>query len=37
MIEPDQSTEPPSSKKKESEKPSSVDAEDQKEPGKQYS
>lgn len=34
VIEPDQSTEPPSSKIKEPEKPSSVEAEDQKEPGK---
>ncbi|XP_065552014.1 endoplasmic reticulum mannosyl-oligosaccharide 1,2-alpha-mannosidase isoform X2 [Lathamus discolor] len=32
VIEPDQSTEPPSSKKKESEKPSSMEPEDQKEP-----
>ncbi|KAM6048206.1 endoplasmic reticulum mannosyl-oligosaccharide 1,2-alpha-mannosidase [Chlamydotis macqueenii] len=32
VIEPDQSTEPPSSKIKEPEKPSSVEAEDQKEP-----
>uniref|UniRef100_A0A8C5TZV7 alpha-1,2-Mannosidase n=1 Tax=Malurus cyaneus samueli TaxID=2593467 RepID=A0A8C5TZV7_9PASS len=32
VIEPDQNTEPPSTKIKESEKPSSVEAEDQKEP-----
>lgn len=34
VIEPDQSTEPPSNRIMEPEKPSSVEAEDQKEPGK---